>query len=193
MRARMALAASGYVVRLREVVLKDKPEEMLAASPKGTVPVLVDGEVIIEESRAIMDWALSRNDPEGWRQRRDAALIDECDGPFKHHLDRYKYAARYEGADAIEHRREAMAFIDKLEARLAEAPFLCGATRGLADIAIFPFVRQFRIADPAWFDAAPIPRVQKWLKGLSASPLFLSVMDKYPPWKETGEEFPFPK
>ena len=48
MRARMALWASGQHCELREVVLRDKPAELLAASPKGTVPVLVlaDGTVI---------------------------------------------------------------------------------------------------------------------------------------------------
>ena len=43
MRARMALAASGVPVRVREIILRDKPPEMLAASPKGTVPSCNDG------------------------------------------------------------------------------------------------------------------------------------------------------
>ena len=86
----------------------------------------------------------------------------------------------------VTHRSAGMAFIEKLEALLTGNKFLFGDTRGFADIAIFPFIRQFRIADPAWFDAAPIPYVQKWLAGSDGVALvFTSVMQKYPLWKET--------
>jgi glutathione S-transferase len=193
MRARMALSMSGQRVELREIILRDKPAEMLAASPKGTVPVLVDGETVVDESRAVMDWALARNDPENWLARRDPALIDACDGDFKHHLDRYKYASRYEGADAGHHRGEAMGFIETLEARLTRADFLHGAARGYTDIAIFPFIRQFRIADPDWLDTAPVPHARRWLKALMETDLFTSVMRKYPLWNDTGEAFVFPQ
>ncbi len=192
MRARMAIAVSGTAVRLREVLLKDKPEEMLAASAKGTVPVLIDGGRVIDESLDVMLWALAKNDPEGWLSCKDDALIAENDGPFKHHLDRYKYSTRYEGADAEEHRTAGLAFLEKLDARLTDSDYLHGAERGFSDIAIFPFVRQFRIADKEWFDAAPIPNVQQWLKTLMDSALFKSVMEKYPLWKETGGAVSFP-
>lgn len=194
MRARMAIASSGAKVRLREILLRDKPEEMLAASPKGTVPVLVNGDEVIDESIDVMRWALERNDPEGWLAQEDTGgLIEGNDGPFKHHLDRYKYSTRYEGADAEEHREAGFKFLQKLEARLADSEYLYGDRRSFADIAIFPFVRQFRIADPDWFDAAPVPNVQRWLNTLMESELFQSVMKKYPLWKETGEEFGFPE
>lgn len=194
MRARMAIAVSGATVRLREVVLKDKPEEMLAASPKATVPVLIDGPLVLEESLDVMRWALGRNDPEGWLDGAAGAdaLIAENDGPFKHHLDRYKYATRYDDADPEEHCAAGMAFLQALEDRLAQGPYLRGAARGFADIAIFPFARQFRIADPARFDAAPLPRVRRWLETLTASALFSSVMKKYAPWKQSREEVAFP-
>lgn len=192
MRARMAIAVSATPVRLREILLRDKPEEMLSVSSKGTVPVLVIGEQVIDESLDVMDWTLARNDPEGWRARKDNALIAENDGPFKHHLDRYKYSARYEDADAQTHRTTGFAFLLKLEARLTDQNYLHGAERGFSDIAIFPFVRQFRIADKDWFDAAPIAGVQRWLAGLMESALFTSVMAKYPLWKETGAEYSFP-
>src|SRR5690606_12591001 len=60
MRARMALRYAGIAVEIREIVLRNKPQAMLAVSPKGTVPVLVlpDGEVI-DESLEIMGWALA--------------------------------------------------------------------------------------------------------------------------------------
>ena len=189
----MAIAVSGTKVRLREVLLRDKPDEMIEASTKGTVPVLIVSERVIDESLDVMRWALEQRDPEGWLGEDDAALIEECDGAFKHHLDRYKYATRYDDADPEVHRAEGMKFIAKLEERLGKTEYLCGDKRSLADIAIFPFVRQFRIADEAWFDAAPIPNVRAWLKRLMGSPLFQSVMQKYSIWKDNGEEFGFPE
>lgn len=194
MRARMAIASSETSVRLREVVLKDKPDEMIAASPKSTVPVLIENDAVTNQSLAVMRWALAKNDPEGWLSgfAESEALIAENDGPFKHHLDRYKYSTRYEDVDPKEHRAEGLKFLQTLEARLAEQPYLSGDKRGFADVAIFPFIRQFRIPDMEWFDAAPIPNVQKWLAELMGSALFMSVMKKYPAWKESGEEFLFP-
>ena len=187
MRARMAIVVSGARVELREVLLKDKPEAMLAASQKGTVPVLVrDLEPVIDESIDVMRWALGTSDPEGWVApdlEAQLALIAENDGDFKHHLDRYKYSTRYEDADPDEHRAAGVKFLEKLEARLTAEKCLFGPNRALADIAIFPFVRQFRIADEKWFDAQAPMRVRAWLTELMESDLFKSVMTKYDVWK----------
>ncbi|VWX60566.1 glutathione S-transferase [Sphingorhabdus sp. 109] len=191
MRARMALLVSETPVRLREVVLRDKPEEMIAASPKATVPVLVlpDGQVI-DESLAIMRWALDRNDPQDWLQGTAAGteLIAEADGPFKHHLDRYKYPTRYENVDPLEHRAGGLIFLEKLDGLIQPSGQLMGAKPTLADHAIFPFVRQFANNDRSWFDALPLPALQKWLGNHLASPLFATTMQKYPQWKSGDEE-----
>ena len=184
MRARMALRVSGAAYEHREVVLRDKPAAMLEASPKGTVPVLVTGDgAVLEESLDIMRWALGRNDPEGWLARNDAALVAVNDGPFKHHLDRYKYATRYDDVDPEEHRAAALDILQRLEARLGDGAYLCGAARGFADIAIFPFIRQFANADRDWFDAQDLPLLQAWLAGLIGSELFEGVMSKHPQWQ----------
>lgn len=187
MRARMALRISGTRCELREIKLADKPEAMLVASPKGTVPVLVlPGGEVIDESLAIMRWALGRNDPEGWLAGDDPALIGLCDGPFKYHLDRYKYPDRYSdepGHARTDHRGEGLAILSDLSFRLAGRHQMMGETRTLADIALFPFIRQFANTDRDWFDAQPIPDLQRWLDGHLASDLFLGVMDKFAPWK----------
>ena len=184
MRARMALSMSGAGYEHREVVLRDKPPEMLEVSPKGTVPVLVTGEGgVIEESLDIMRWALAQGDPEGWLERRDEALLETNDGPFKHHLDRYKYATRYEDVAPEEHRSAALEILRYLDARLDATPYLCGDQRGFADIAIFPFIRQFANADREWFDAQDLPNLQAWFEGLVTSDLFAGVMAKHPQWK----------
>jgi len=190
-RARLALLVSGTNCELREVVLRDKPDCMLSYSPKGTVPVLIlpDGSVI-DESLDIMHYSLKSRDPGAWldldeqQGTRSQALIQACDGEFKHHLDRYKYANRYEGADAISHRSQAEAFIAELNSQLQAGPYLLGEQHRMADAAIAPFVRQFANADRAWFDATPYPFVQRWLGDFLQSPLFVAVMSKCPQWHE---------
>jgi glutathione S-transferase len=184
MRARLALVVSGMGCELREVRISAKPQAMLAASPKGTVPVLVlpDGQVI-DESLDIMRWALMNRDPEGWLTRDDAALIARNDGPFKHDLDRYKYPERH-GSDALDHRARGLAFLREIDGRLADAGQLCGSARGLADAAIMPFVRQFAAVDRLWFDAQPLPHLKLWLAGHLASGLFDAVMMRVGPWSQ---------
>jgi glutathione S-transferase len=184
MRARMALLVSGQACHIREVVLRDKPAQMIAASPKATVPVLVlaDGRVI-DESLDIMRWALGQNDPEDWLGGEEAELIAQNDGPFKQHLDRYKYATRH-GSDPLAHREAALAILTGLEARLKDRGNLCRESRSLTDMAIMPFVRQFAATDRDWFAARPLPRLQAWLARHEASALFEQAMVRLPPWRQ---------
>lgn len=185
MRARLAVKTAGIPVALREIVLRDKAPEMLIASPKGTVPVLVDGPRVIEESLHIMTWALARNDPAGWLDMPTEGhdLITEADGPFKTALDRTKYASRHQGADPMDARKNAALFLRKLDKMLGSQPFLFGIRPSLADMAILPFVRQFAMTDKHWFDAQPWPALSHWLETFLASALFASVMTKYPKWQ----------
>jgi glutathione S-transferase len=181
-RARLALAVSGIRYELREVRLSNKPSEMLAISPKGTVPVfqMADG-TVLEESLTIMRWALAIRDPEDWLARDDPALIASNDGMFKHHLDRYKYPDRH-GSDSASHRDLGLAYLQELEARLGAGGQLCGTKTGLTDAAIMPFVRQFAAVDLDWFDCLPLPRLKTWLAGHLASNLFEGVMQRAGPW-----------
>jgi glutathione S-transferase len=185
MRARMALAVSGIDIEHREVLLRDKPPAMLDASPKGTVPVvaLPDGHVV-DESLDIMCWALGQNDPEHWLAPGRAAfdLIARSDGPFKHDLDRYKYPNRYDDVDALQHRQSGSEFLAELDQKLTGQAQLFGSQISVADIAIFPFVRQFANHDRDWFDAQDWPRLQAWLTAHLASPLFDSIMKKHDVW-----------
>jgi glutathione S-transferase len=193
MRARMAVAVSGVHVDLREVVLRDKPADMLETSPKGTVPVLVlcDDEVL-EQSLDIMRWALVQSDPKGWLAHDDQNLVLATDGPFKHALDRYKYPHRYDLTDGTAHRDAALAHLGDLNDRLATAPYLGGAQPAFTDIAIFPFVRQFAATDTAWFAALPLPALQSWLSALVGSDLFAAIMHRYPQWKAGDMPVHFP-
>lgn len=190
MRARFALLASGTACELREVVLRDKPAALRDASPKATVPVLVDVDgTVIDESLAIMRWALAQRDPQQWLAPSAGtlddmlALVAQCDGDFKQHLDRYKYPNRFEGADALQHRAEGGAFLEALETRLRGSRHLFGDAPALADMAIAPFVRQFAQVDAAWFAAAPWPALNAWLSALTESALWAKAMPKFPPWQ----------
>ena len=185
MRARLAIASAGIEVELREIQLRDKAPELLAASAKATVPVLVMKDGILEESLDIMLWALAQNDPEGWLTQRQAALelINQCDGPFKTALDHTKYASRHPDLDISAERAQAAAFLHQLNDTLADQPFLFGTKPSLADMAILTFVRQFANIDRPWFDAQAWPALILWLDAFLASNHFTSIMQKYPKWQ----------
>ena len=190
MRARLALLSANLTVELREVVLKDKAPEFLAASPSGTVPCLLkkDG-AVFDESLDIMLWALEQSDPEGLLAPTQSGLdamrdlIDVCDGPFKHHLDRYKYDTRYDDANREEERAAASAFLLKLNDCLSDQMYLFGDRASLADFAILPFVRQFANTDREWFESQDWKPLLKWLTAFETSGRFLSIMTKYPKWQ----------
>ncbi|PZW91996.1 glutathione S-transferase [Pseudomonas sp. 478] len=185
MRARMALRYSGVAVNIVEVSLKDKPAEMLALSSKGTVPVLsVDGQVI-DESLAIMHWALAQNDPQDWLlkdapagQQLIAGLIEENDQVFKVHLNRYKYAERYPEQPMTVYRAEGEVFLRRLDELLEGRDYLLAEHPSLADVALMPFVRQFAHVDREWFGQTPYRRLQAWLQRFLESELFIGVMQK---------------
>jgi len=188
MRARMAVMKSGVVCELREVVLCDKPESMITLSPKGTVPVLqlADGQVL-EESLDIMNWVLGINDPDDWLETDEdiAPLISDLDGSFKDDLDRYKYFVKFPEYPQSYYRDQGAQFLAMLEDRLKanDGQGLCAARTTFADIAVFPFVRQFAFVDKAWFDEMPNPLLQLWFNRYLESDLFLSAMQKYGAWK----------
>jgi glutathione S-transferase len=188
MRARLALQAAGQTVKLREVELKAKPPEMLIASPKATVPVLVLQDCVLEQSLDIMLWALRLNDPQQWLPQptdMDATLktIAENDGAFKHHLDRYKYPHRYQLSSGTEARNAGAVFLQGLNSSLQQHRYLAGERWGLLDAAIAPFVRQFAHTDANWFGTQDWSALQRWLQEFETSDAFNRVMEKVAPWR----------
>lgn len=187
-RARMALMQAGRDFEAVEVALRDKPANLLALSPKATVPVLhlPDGSVI-EESWDIMRWALSSPDPQGWWERAQSAdnldLVQRNDGDFKRHLDCWKYPQRghIDGLSPLFHRDAAKTvLLEPLQARLSTAPYLGGGTPCATDLAVMPFVRQYAAVDLIWFAAQDLPAVHSWLGRWLASTLFTTCMQKLP-------------
>ena len=199
MRARLALLASGIQCELREVVLRNKPAEFLATSPKATVPVLVttQGEVI-EQSWDIMLWALHQHDPAHWLPsdanvfERGMQLLHRCDGEFKQQLDRYKYPQRHGLEDGTAARDQAMFFLANLESLLTQQRYLFNSNIGIFDAAILPFVRQFAHVNIDWFAAQPLPSVQAWLSAFENSTDFKRAMTVYPAWADNSPITVFP-
>ncbi len=192
MRTRMALRYAGVDVEIREISLREKPQSMLLASPKGTVPVLIqpNGQVI-EQSLEIMEWALNQRDVDDWMLRSSselkshaAALIAENDGTFKQALDRYKYADRYHEFPMEHYRAQGELFLKRLEELLSSHQYLLRDQFAQVDIAIFPFIRQFSMVDEHWFDATQYSKLKVWLSNLKHSQIFKDIMQKHPVWQD---------
>lgn len=190
----MALLFAEVDFDVVEIVLRDKPAEMLALSPKGTVPVLcLPDRGVLEESWSIMHWALVANDPFGWWARgqtaENLAWLSLNDNDFKQSLDRYKYPERFGELNRNQHRDHAVTFfLAPLERALQKSNYLGGKLPCVTDIAIFPFVRQFAAVEPLWFKKMPLPAVQAWLALWQSSQLFQSCMVKLP----SNQVLPFP-
>lgn len=200
MRARLAIKSSGINVALREILLRDKPDEFIQDSAKATVPVLrLADQTVLDESLDVMHWALSQHDPENWCEvlrrepERTQSFLQELDGSFKSSLDRYKYASRYNESaeEAIRHRSIGADFISSMNDTLGKQAYISGDQAGFLDYASYPFIRQFRIADIEWFDDQDWPYLHSWLQAFLNSDRFLAIMEKYKPWKETGQEIAF--
>jgi glutathione S-transferase len=195
MRARMALMLNKIMVEIREIELKHKPISMLNYSPKGTVPVLIiNSDIVVDESRDIMDFSVEQSDQPAFSRpcQQQLALIETNDNTFKAHLDKYKYFERFPQFSQQDYRRLGEVFLQQLEKQLNDNQYLFGPTLSYADIAIFPFVRQFAHVDKVWFEQAYYPNIQRWLNEFLTSNAFFTVMKKLPPWQNGNATTYFP-
>tara|TARA_B100000941_G_C28349700_1_gene471168 strand:- start:209 stop:814 length:606 start_codon:yes stop_codon:yes gene_type:complete len=198
MRARMALQLAGIKCEIREVRLNNKPDHMLEVSPKGTVPVLVLEDKVIDESNDIINWVLDDHNifdenitVEQLNLTED--LIKLYDEEFKFHLDRYKYATRYENSDEEHHRSKCLEMLVNLEKIVHDSNWIFGEDISKLDISIFPFIRQFRIANQEWFDSQEdINKIKKMLMSFLESELFKDIMHVYDVWQVNSEPVYFP-
>lgn len=193
-RARSVLYACNITCELREVVLRDKPDEMIAISPKATVPVLqlACGEVI-DESQDIVNWAVRQNDPYKWQVYLDEmnALIEINDHQFKIHLDKYKYASQNPELSKEQHRKNGDFFLSELNDILSQKKFLSTDIQTVTDLAIFPFIRQFAFVDKNYFDNLPFSHLQNWLEWHLRSANFNNIMEKYIQWQSGSQKIFF--
>jgi glutathione S-transferase len=198
MRARMALKLADIKCELREVRLNNKPNHMLEVSPKGTVPILILKDSVIDESMEIINWVLTKvdlfkNDISQDQIDLSEEIILNFDNKFKHHLDRYKYSTRYEDADLEFHQNECLNILYDLEKIISNGDWIFGDKLNKLDISILPFIRQYRIANPEWFDSQKdICKVKKILRNFLDSKLFIEIMQVYDVWEEGSDPTYFP-
>jgi len=189
MRSRLALVYSNIRYEHREILLKERPSELYSISPKGTVPVLQlqDG-TVIDESIDVMKWALAQSDPDCWYTDKiveQNSLISLNDDEYKKRLDMYKYHVRFPEGSYDEYQNAVGEILNTYESILSKSSYLCGDTVTLADMALFPFIRQGAHVDLDWFNAQ-FPTLSTWLTIFKESELFKTIMKKYPVW-ESGE------
>ncbi len=198
MRARMALKLGNIKCELREVKLSDKPEHMIEISPKATVPVLMADGIVIEESIDIINWAIKKkNIFKNNISKKDELLTEEIiklfDTEFKYHLDRYKYSSRYKDSKRNYHRDICIGVLLKIELLVSKKHWFFGKNINKIDISILPFIRQFRVADPEYFDQhKKIINIKNYLNNFLNSSLYHQIMHKYETWTESSEVVYFP-
>ena len=190
MRARLAIKASGLIVEIREVELKNKPKEFLNISPKATVPIVcISSKQIIEESLDIMEWALKINDPmkllknEKLNRIEIHSILNKLENEFKQNLDRYKYSSRFDLPNPKLYRDKNLQTLNEFNNLLQNNKGICSSHLSLLDYAVFPFIRQFRNVNSVWFDSLELKFLQTWLYELIDSDEFSSIMKKYEIWK----------
>lgn len=199
MRARMAIYASGQQVHLRDLVLSDKPAEMLQVSPKGTVPVLVTPDnSVIDESLAVMLWAFAQSDPQNYLNSSQPNALAEMltvinlfDNEFKGHLEKYRCSKRYHEPSLAEDRMQCERYLADLEVRLNKHLYLMSDEPSLVDLALVPFIRQFGRVERQWYLQAPYPKLRLWLNGYLQSRMFSKVMTQYPMWLDAKQDVVF--
>ncbi|MFT5788443.1 MAG: glutathione S-transferase [Shewanella sp.] len=199
MRARLAIYASGQHVQLRDLVLSNKPAEMLNVSPKGTVPVLVTTDnTVIDESLSIMLWAFSQTDPENYLNKEAPSALAEMlsviglfDHEFKGHLEKYRCSKRYHEPSLIEDRQQCERYLADLESRLCQHQYLMSDIPSLTDLALMPFIRQFGRVERQWYLQSPYPKLRQWLNRYLQGRMFSKVMAQYPMWIDAREVIVF--
>ncbi|WOT04124.1 glutathione S-transferase [Shewanella youngdeokensis] len=194
-RARLAIYASGQQVQLRDIVLSNKPADMLRASPKGTVPVLLTtDDVVIDQSLAIMRWAFCQSDPNDYLNKAQPMAVDKMlavialfDNEFKGYLEKYRSSKRYHEPSLVDDRRQCERYLTDLEQRLSLHRYLMSDKPSLVDLALMPYIRQFARVERQWYLQSPYPRLRQWLDGYLQSRMFSKVMAQHPLWQDNAK------
>ena len=199
MRSRLGILHAQQTVVLRDIDMKNKPEEMLSVSPKGTVPVLLLGDsTVIDESLDVMVWALNQSDPSNLLYSHDETkltqmlvFIHQSDTEFVDALQKYRAASRYHDTNEVECRERCCEWLMTIELALSQHTYIMGETPSLVDYAILPFIRQFSRVDKKWYAQAPLPYLRAWLVNHYNDPTFSKAMFTHPKWHKGADEIIF--
>jgi glutathione S-transferase len=169
-RVRIVLAEKGIEVEVVEIDLSDRPAWFYEKNPLGRVPVLEEDGWPLPESAVIMEFLEERYPeppllPPDPADRAAVRLLifrdDELTDPY--------YAFRRGEDGGREQLEDALA---RLEASLAERPYLGGVDYGLADIAFVPWI--LRARDMLGVELDGFPALSDWLGRLERRPAIAS-------------------
>lgn len=182
----MALSASNIKIELREILLKDRPQSLYDISSKGTVPVLqINDNHIIDESLQIMIWAIEQSKL-NWTKispEEQHKLISINDNDFKFWLNKYKYSDRFPEYSFEYYQNKCKQILSSHDQILQHNKYFFSNEIQLADVAVFPLIRQCEHVDSDWFENT-FPNLNRWFNDIKSSKLFLSVMNKYEIWNQ---------
>ena len=155
---------------------KHKESAFLAINPLGQVPVLVDGEIAIRDSGAILVYLAARHRPGIW-DGHDAvergriaqwvmlAANEVTNGPAKLRLHGlFGIAIDREGATALTDKVLAL-----VETQLYGRDWIEGDRLTIADLALAPYLA---LAEQGQIDLKPYPRIRAWTARIAALPEF---------------------
>lgn len=156
-----------------------KQAEFLRLNPKGEIPVLVDGDVTLYDSQAILVYLARKYDAESWwpsdpeAQARvmlwlSTAAHEISHGPNAARLNKLlNYDLDYDLAA-----KRARSILALLDNHLSDREWLELGRPTLADIAIFPYVA---IARDGEIDLDRYPNVVAWIDRVKALPDYVSM------------------
>ena len=195
LRARVALKYASLKIILRDVELNNLPAEALAVSSHATVPSLViNDDEYLDESWDIVKWAVQQDDSDNWLGEDNAYLQDAemlleiNDHSFKEDLKGYKDREHHPEQPMPYYRQRGEEFLEELNEMLVENNFLLAPHITIADIGVFPLVREFAMVDKVWFDKTPYPKLQAWLENIIDSEWFKAAMQENEIWQAGNDD-----
>ncbi len=160
----------------------------LAINPRGEVPALRDGDLVLRDSAAILVYLAAKYAPDPWYPPQPAAMavVTEWLAFAASWIQYGVFTARALVAFGIpanglppgfpanldEARLRGTRSLEILDAHLARQPWLAGAAPSIADIANFPYVALAPMGDIA---LDPYPQVCAWIGRFRQLPGFIPI------------------
>ena len=181
-RVRMALYEKQVEFETIEEDLKNKSEELLRLHPEGRVPLLIHNGLVIYESSVITEYVnevfagVDLMPSSFWLKALVRMHTVWCNNILKPEIDRLKYEKTEDAKLAAAN--QLTSHIKRLEDTLLQSNYLVGDSFTLADIHLFPFLRQITIAKPELLDREKFKKTFAWFEQISKRSCFEKAMYK---------------
>jgi glutathione S-transferase len=175
---------------VRDAVTNLSPPELVALHPLGAAPVITEGDLVLAESAAIVDYIMARHG--GGRLALAPSHPDFAqylywfhfaNGNLQPNMGRNMILRRLDlpadNAVLVATRGRLARALGLVEARLAEVPFLAGAEFTAADIMTVFSLTTMRYFMPV--DLAPYPHIRAYLRRIGEREAYRSAMRKGDP------------